>query len=382
MSRGIGAPRPRRVARPKTDPALKLRDLLVLPRDARLPGARALIEPQQDLDDHARSLGHRSLRTPRIHTRNVPDKSRTPLPEYQRVERPPLSVPLQVYSARVAPPSSPPPPRILIVDDDERARQVARDSFADRGCEVVTVADSDEAVRELRSSPGVHLLFTDVRLSQRDNDDSGMQLGNYLKKIRPEVPVVVYSTHFYENELDAALDASARERFDFVLPRGGPAWDDDATFRRCVDLAANYRDRRAAHGTANASSAGPEVSITVMRELMVHQFREPAVALGEARQPTKLKLLDVSFGELRGSIAVWVLEHDASVAVELYQRPELHAAAGSLDAALRGLARLLHSHLDVVQHELTRARPEWDSIPFLLMQHIDEWDRMCHDDDL
>jgi CheY-like chemotaxis protein len=292
------------------------------------------------------------------------------------------SVPLQLYSRRVETSSSSlPPPRILIVDDDERARQVARDSFADRGCEVVTVADSDEAVRELRSSPGVHLLFTDVRLSDRENDDSGMQLGDYVKKIRPDVPVVVYSTHFYENELDAALDTSARERFDVVLPRGGPSWDDDATFRRCVDLAARYRDQRSAHGTANASGTGPEVTIAVMRELIVRQFSSDAAgARGAVPEPTTLKLLDVSFGELRGSIAVWVLEHGASVSVELYQRPEFHAAAVSLDAALGGLARLLHSHLDVVQHELTRARPEWDSIPFLLMQHVDEWDRMSADD--
>ncbi|HYM53865.1 MAG TPA: response regulator, partial [Solirubrobacteraceae bacterium] len=162
-----------------------------------------------------------------------------------------------------------PAPLVLVVDDDARARKLAKTAFSDRDCAVVDVADADDAVWEMRSAPGIDLLFTDVKLSTiNDDDTSGMRLGNYVKDIRPDIPVALYSTRFYEGELDTALDASARDRFDIVLARGGPEWKDAKVLNDCVALATQYRDRRFADA-ARRSDGSAGAHITVMREFVV-----------------------------------------------------------------------------------------------------------------
>jgi CheY-like chemotaxis protein len=272
-----------------------------------------------------------------------------------------------------------PAPLVLVVDDDARARQLAKTAFSDRDCSVVGVADADEAVWEMRSAPGIDLLFTDVKLSVTDDDDtSGMRLGNYVKDIRPDIPVALYSSRFYEGELDEALDSSARDRFDIVVARGGREWKDAAVLNDCVALATHYRNQRFADAVSRKGGSAV-TKLTVMREFIVGGTSRRA---SDAMLKTKgytLRLLDVRHGEVRGPMAVWVLEHGNQVSAELYQYSRAHAVGSTVEDALQHLAAMIDS-------ELTDFAPNGESptvrssaIPWLMLQYADEWERLASD---
>ncbi len=243
---------------------------------------------------------------------------------------------------------------------------------------MIAVADPDEAVWEMRSSPGIDLLITDVRLRPEldDDDTSGLRLGDYVKSIRPELPVAVYSTTFLEGELDEMLSDSARSRFDVVLPRGGELWHEENLLDECVQLAKGFRDRRYT-STADGELATSATGIKVMREFVVGRAPKKSSDKVLKESGYTLRLLDVRHGELRGPIAIWVLEHGDRVSAELYQRPDVHAVGSTLNEALDRLGTNLHASLDVIAPDGDLPKPDSESIPWLMLQHCDSWDQLA-----
>lgn len=271
-----------------------------------------------------------------------------------------------------------PPPLVLLVEDDDRSRELMQEAFTDQDCKVIAVADPDQAVFEMRSAPGIDLLVSDVKLRADDDDTSGMRLGEYLKNIRPDIPVALYSSIFYENQLDSALDGDTRTRFDIVLPRGGPKWSDEHVLDGCVELARQYRDRRFAQASAYDDS-GPEASITVMREFTVGASAERSSDEVLQSSGYTLRLLDVRYGGLRGPIAVWVLERDGHVSAELYQNSSVHSVGATVAEALNRLARVLHEQMEIVTPEGLAPNQAEQSIGWLMLEHAEEWERVASD---
>jgi len=267
---------------------------------------------------------------------------------------------------------------VLIVDDDHRSRELMTERFVERDCQVIAVEDPDDAVWEIRSSPGFDLLFTDVRLRDDEDEDdtSGMRLGEYVKSVRPEIPVAIYSTKFREGELDQVVRAKTDSSFDLVLSRGGVSWSEGTAVDECVRLASNFRDRRF-EVAIDKEDDERQAQIKVMREFVVG--RSPGRSSDDVLQESgyTLRLLDVRHGDLRGPIAVWVLEQEGRVSAELYQRPHVHAVGRTLKEALDKLAIALHSELDTVAPDGEVPGPDTESIPWLMLQHVDDWDRLA-----
>jgi len=267
---------------------------------------------------------------------------------------------------------------VLVVDDDDRSRELATERFAELDCQVIAVEDPDDAVWEIRSSPGFDLLFTDVRLRDDDDEDdtSGMRLGEYVKSVRPEIPVAIYSTKFREGELDQVVRAKTDFSFDLVLSRGGTSWHEGTALDECVRLASDFRDKRFEAALSHQEDA-PQSQIKVMREFVVG--RSPGRSSDDVLKESgyTLRLLDVRHGDLRGPIAVWVLEQNDRVSAELYQRPHIHAVGRSLKEALDKLAAALHTELDAVEPDGEIPSPDAESIPWLMLQHVDNWDQLA-----
>jgi len=77
-------------------------------------------------------------------------------------------------------------PTILIVDDEEAQRRVLAGFLRKRGYEPVPCGDADEALR-IASTRTVDLVLTDLRMPGR----GGLELLNELRRLNPELPVVV-----------------------------------------------------------------------------------------------------------------------------------------------------------------------------------------------
>jgi DNA-binding NtrC family response regulator len=89
--------------------------------------------------------------------------------------------------------------RVLVVDDDAVVGQSINRVLTAEGYQVREALSGAEALEELGHHP-YDMIFTDIRMSGMD----GLEMASRVKKIHPEVPVVVITGHGTEaNELRA-----------------------------------------------------------------------------------------------------------------------------------------------------------------------------------
>ena len=81
------------------------------------------------------------------------------------------------------------PLTVLVVDDDPVVRETAVHLFRDLGFAVLDAYNGEEALRLIRSTPQIGLLFADVRMPRMD----GLTLAERALKIRPDLKVVFTS---------------------------------------------------------------------------------------------------------------------------------------------------------------------------------------------
>jgi CheY-like chemotaxis protein len=79
---------------------------------------------------------------------------------------------------------------VLVVEDEPLIRMAAVDIFEDAGFTVVASANSHDALRALRSMPGLHVLFTDIELP---GDMNGLALARVIEEEFPDVALIIVS---------------------------------------------------------------------------------------------------------------------------------------------------------------------------------------------
>lgn len=120
---------------------------------------------------------------------------------------------------------------ILVVEDDPDVREAAATILGERGHEVLAAASGEEALREVRRTGGIDLLFTDIVMPGID----GFTLARLVKQERPDIKVLYttayadrvaaeigmlfgkvvpkpYSLRALQEEIDAALGLVPPER--------------------------------------------------------------------------------------------------------------------------------------------------------------------------
>jgi DNA-binding NtrC family response regulator len=82
-------------------------------------------------------------------------------------------------------------PTILIVDDEALIRMTVSDYLQERGFKVLEASNAAEAIGVIRSSrTSIDLVFSDVRMP---GDLDGFGLSTWIRKNRPELPVILTS---------------------------------------------------------------------------------------------------------------------------------------------------------------------------------------------
>ena len=114
-------------------------------------------------------------------------------------------------------------PRVLIVEDDTRFRKKLRTSLASRFPSVVfrEAGNGKQAFKEIdHSRPAI--IFMDISLG----DDNGLALTQEIKKLYPEVVILILTGYDFPEYQDAAFQYGA----DFFLVKGS------TTLREIVKL--------------------------------------------------------------------------------------------------------------------------------------------------
>jgi CheY-like chemotaxis protein len=232
-------------------------------------------------------------------------------------------------------------PIVLVVEDDEYGLQRRVDELAQVGLTAIGVGSSDEAIREMRASPGVDFVLTDIRLGPATDDKSGVSLAKYVKQTDPDVEVGGYSAYFGPEELKNDVDT-----FDYVWPKGLEGVIDEIV-EVCRASATEHRKQRAQTAfdvhvflRRGYEEAHPEVE--VLRELRLGGgFQAPVEAALNAAG-YRLKLIDATRAGLTQPIIVWLSPADGGVEAEIYGQPALYAFADTDEGAIAEVVQLLH----------------------------------------
>jgi len=92
------------------------------------------------------------------------------------------------------------PKRILIVEDDEGCVASIQACLHDYDCDFTVATDGGEALSVVAKSD-FDLVFLDIKLPVC----SGIEVLRFIKRIKPDTPVVVMSGYFTQDVLDDAL---------------------------------------------------------------------------------------------------------------------------------------------------------------------------------
>lgn len=231
-------------------------------------------------------------------------------------------------------------PMVLIVEDMAGQRVSKSAALVKRGCVPLAVEDSDAAARELTASPGIDLVLTDIRLSQRDKQDrSGVELARFVKSAFPDLPVVGYSAFVSAEDLspeDLGL-------FNQTYPKGVQTSKEiRVNMDECAQLAFESRRRRRDRGEARLASASdgtPGRMLEIVRSANLAQVEEVERVLHEAG--FHLKLIKIPSTANSKPLIVWVRDQDGTVDVEVYGHSTLYVTGQSESEALEHLIDLI-----------------------------------------
>ncbi len=96
--------------------------------------------------------------------------------------------------------------RILLVDDHKNIRILLNELLNGIGYRVLQAENGKEAMGLVEVGP-IDLVMTDLKMPEMD----GIELTRAIRRIRPDLPIIVYSAHRFIDTAPAALKAGANE---------------------------------------------------------------------------------------------------------------------------------------------------------------------------
>jgi CheY-like chemotaxis protein len=97
------------------------------------------------------------------------------------------------------------PSRLLIVDDNLGVAQVIQSALLKFECEFVVTSSGEEAVQHIVDGEHFDLIFLDIQLP----GISGIDVLKVIKRVSPDVPVVIMSGYFNGTVLDESTALGA-----------------------------------------------------------------------------------------------------------------------------------------------------------------------------
>jgi two-component system NtrC family response regulator len=97
---------------------------------------------------------------------------------------------------------------VLIAEDEEKMRRILELNLQDQ-YRVLLAKDGEEALRMFQENE-VNLLLTDMRMPERD----GLSLLHEVKRLRPEIPVILITAY---GTIDSAVNAMKEGAADYLL---------------------------------------------------------------------------------------------------------------------------------------------------------------------
>ena len=118
---------------------------------------------------------------------------------------------------------------VLVVDDDPLVLDITASFLEDRGCDIITAPDANEALQKLDANHRIEILITDMNMPGKN----GYDLADAAVKMRGRLRVLLLSGGEIDGAPSEAVSASRPQRSDGahhrpLLTKGGktPGGDD------------------------------------------------------------------------------------------------------------------------------------------------------------
>lgn len=98
---------------------------------------------------------------------------------------------------------------ILIADDEEDIRELLGDFMSGEGYNCILAADAFEALEKFRTTPGIDLIMSDIRMPGR----TGIELLDDVKKLDDDVMMVMITA---VKDVESAIAAMSKGAYDYV----------------------------------------------------------------------------------------------------------------------------------------------------------------------
>lgn len=192
--------------------------------------------------------------------------------------------------------------KILLVDDEEGIRKVLGISLADRGYDVTTAENGDEALKKFcRELPPI--VLTDIKMPGMD----GISLLKEIKQVNPDTEVIMITGH---GDMDLAIKSLQNKAIDFVTK---PINDDvlEIALNRATEKIAMREQLR--EYTENLESLVKEQSARLVEA-------ERQLAVGQAIEGLSAAIRDIA-GDLESGLSYFnempclVSIHDRSLKI-------------------------------------------------------------------
>ncbi len=95
---------------------------------------------------------------------------------------------------------------ILLVDDDDQVRVLLAELLSTMGYRIFQEKDGEKAMKLVEVGP-IDLVMTDLKMPKMD----GIELTRAIRRIKPDLPTIVYSGYLFIDTAPAALKAGADE---------------------------------------------------------------------------------------------------------------------------------------------------------------------------
>jgi len=99
---------------------------------------------------------------------------------------------------------------VLVVEDEVLIRLMIADALRAEGLAVIEASNGDEALRVLQSALPVQLLLTDIRMASKLD---GLTLAHAARAVRPNLKLIVVSSHVSGDEVTGLADAFFRKPY-------------------------------------------------------------------------------------------------------------------------------------------------------------------------
>ncbi len=96
--------------------------------------------------------------------------------------------------------------RILVVDDHKNTRILVNELLSGIGYRVLEAKDGKEAMGLVEIEP-IDLVITDLKMPEMD----GIELTRAIRRMRPDLPIIVYSAYRFIDTAPAALKEGAND---------------------------------------------------------------------------------------------------------------------------------------------------------------------------